>query len=181
MATRVSSSKRRENPGRLAALADAGEDIAKFKKGKMAARVEAPGSRANPSFLDTNVLLYCDDSANPAKQQKALDIVLEHKRNGTGVVSLQVLQEYLANVTRKLGLASGLAKEKVEVYARFRVVEPSLADLLAAIDLYRLHHLSFWDALVLRSAKQAGCRVLLTEDMGNGQIIDGVRIVNPFI
>lgn len=134
-----------------------------------------------PTFLDTNVLLYCDDSASLVKQQRALAIVLENKQKGTGVVSLQVLQEYFANVTRKLGLDPELARRKVEVYARFRVVEPTIVDLLAAIDLYRLHKLSIWDALILRSAKQSGCRVILTEDMQHGQVIDGVRIVNPFI
>lgn len=138
-------------------------------------------SEAYPCFLDTNVLLYCDDSASPAKQQMALEIVSGHKRKGTGVVSVQVLQEYFANATRKLGLDPDLAKQKVEVYARFRVVEPAVADLLAAIDLHRLHKLSIWDALILHSAKQSGCRVLLTEDMQHGQVISGVRIVNPFI
>jgi predicted nucleic acid-binding protein len=141
----------------------------------------ARDSGAYPCFLDTNVLLYCDDSGSPVKQQKALEIVLGHRRKGTGVVSLQVLQEYFANATRKLGLDPDLAKQKVEVYARFRVVEPSVADLLAAVDLHRLHKLSIWDALILRSAKQSGCRVLLSEDMQHDQVIGGVRIVNPFI
>jgi predicted nucleic acid-binding protein len=176
----MSSGKPQSNLGRLRA-AGAGAKSATFETGKLSAKMEAQRSPAHLSFLDTNILLYCDDSASPAKQQKALDIVLQHRRNGTGVVSLQVLQEYFANATRKLGLDPGLAREKVEVYARFRVAEPSVADLLAAIDLYRLQNLSFWDALILRSAKQSGCRVLLTEDMQHGQVIDGVRIVNPFL
>ena len=173
--------KRRSNQGQLVAAVEAGEDSPILRKGKLAATIEAPRPRAYPTFLDTNILLYCDDSASPQKQQKALELVLEHKRNGTGVVSLQVLQEYLANVTRKFGLDPGLAKEKVEVYARFRVVEPSVADLLAAIDLHRIHEVSFWDALVIHSAKLSGCRVLLTEDLQHGQTVTGVRIVNPFI
>lgn len=136
---------------------------------------------AYPCFLDTDVLLYCDDSASPAKQQKAIDVVFEHKRQRTGVVSLQVLQEYFANATRKFGLDPGLARQKVEVYARFRVVEPTVADLLAAIDLHRLQAVSFWDALILRAAIASGCHTLLSEDMQHGQMIGGVRIVNPFI
>ncbi|HEV2135397.1 MAG TPA: PIN domain-containing protein [Terracidiphilus sp.] len=143
--------------------------------------IPAGASGTYPCFLDTNVLLYCDDSGSQAKQRRALEIVLEHRSKGTGVVSLQVLQEYFANSTRKLGLDPDLARQKVEVYARFRVVEPSVTDLLAAIDLYRLHKLSIWDALIVNSAKQSGCRVLLTEDMQHGQAIGGVRIVNPFI
>jgi predicted nucleic acid-binding protein len=65
--------------------------------------------------------------------------------------------------------------------AEFDVVVLELADILAAIDLYRLHGLSFWDALVLRAAKQGGCGVLFSEDMPDAREIDGVRIVNPFL
>lgn len=144
---------------------------------------QAPPAVTRPSrtFLDSNVLLYCDDSANPAKQVRALKLVLDHQRQKTGVVSLQVLQEYFVNATRKLGLDAGLARQKVEVFTRYYVVEPSANDILSAIDLHRLRGFSFWDALVIHSASQAGCRELLTEDMQHGQLINGVRIVNPFI
>jgi predicted nucleic acid-binding protein len=74
-----------------------------------------------------------------------------------------------------------LAKRRVEVFAKFQVTEPAVADVLLAIDLHRLHGLSFWDSLILQSAKQSGCRVLLSEDMQHGQVIDGMRIVNPFL
>ena len=107
--------------------------------------------------------------------------MLDHQRQKTGVVSLQVLQEYFVNATRKLGLDAGLARQKVEVFTRYYVVEPSANDILSAIDLHRLRGFSFWDALVIHSASQAGCRELLTEDMQHGQLINGVRIVNPFI
>jgi len=133
------------------------------------------------SFLDTNILLYCDDRAYISKQQRALELVLEHRAQRTGVVSLQVLQEYFVNATRKLGLDSGLARQKVEDYSRFDVVEPVAVDILAAIDFHRLHRVSYWDALVLHCARKSGCRVVLTEDMQHGREIDGVRIVNPFL
>lgn len=137
-------------------------------------------SRPPRTFIDTNILLYCDDRADPAKQKQALEVVLEHRAQRTGVVSLQVLQEYFVNATRKLGLDPQLARQKVAAYSRFEVVEPVTTDILAAIDFYRLHSFSYWDALVIHCAKRSGCAVLLTEDMQNGQLIDGVRIVNPF-
>jgi len=132
------------------------------------------------SFFDTNVLVYVDDSDFPAKQRRALDLVAEHRRAGTGVVSIQILQEYFVAVTRKLRVDAGIARRKVELLAEFDVVGPDVSDILAAIDLHRLHQFSFWDGLVLRCAKQAGCRVLLTEDMQPGRKVDGVLIVNPF-
>jgi predicted nucleic acid-binding protein len=99
----------------------------------------------------------------------------------TGVISLQVLQEYFVTATGKLKLDAELAKQRIEVFAKLHIAEPAVNDILAAIDMHRLYHVSFWDALILRMAKQTGCRVLLSEDMQHGQEIDGVRIVNPFL
>jgi predicted nucleic acid-binding protein len=132
------------------------------------------------SFFDTNVLIYADDKGSPAKQRRAVELVAEHRRAGTGVVSLQVLQEYFVAATRKLRVDAAVARRKVELLAEFDVAAPELADVLAAIDLHRLHGFSFWDALVLRCAKQSGCTVLLTEDLQDRREVDGVRIVNPF-
>jgi predicted nucleic acid-binding protein len=132
------------------------------------------------SFFDTNVLVYADDKAAPAKQRRALELVVEHRRAGTGVVSLQVLQEYFVTVTRKLGVDAQIVRRKVELLAEFDVAAPDVADILAAIDLHRLHGFSFWDALILRAAKQAGCSVLLSENFQESREIDGIRVVNPF-
>ena len=133
------------------------------------------------SFFDTNVLIYADDKASPAKQRRALDLLAEHRRARTGVVSLQVLQEYFVAVTRKLRVDAAIARRKVELLAEFDVAIPEVADILAAVDWHRLHCFSFWDALIVRAAKQAGCSVLFSEDMQPAREIDGVRIVNPFL
>jgi predicted nucleic acid-binding protein len=132
------------------------------------------------SFFDTNVLVYADDKDAPVKQRRALGLVAEHRRTGTGVVSLQVLQEYFVTVTRKLQVDPRLARRKVELIAEFDVAAPEITDILAAIDLHRLYGFSFWDGLILRAAKQSGCRVLLSEDFQEGREIDGVQVVNPF-
>lgn len=145
------------------------------------ARIQGVQEELPRTFLDTNVLLYAEDSKEPRKRQLAVTLILEHRRQRTGVVSLQVLQEFFVNATQRLRVDPGVARYKVEFHARFHVVEPKAADVLAAIDFHRLHGTSYWDALILICAKQSGCRVLLTEDMQHGQVIDGVRIVNPFV
>ena len=132
------------------------------------------------SFFDTNVLIYADDKAAPAKQRQSLNLLAEHRRAKSGVVSLQVLQEYFVTVTKKLHVDAAIARRKVELLAELDVATLGVPDILAAVDLHRLHSFSFWDALILRAAKQAGCSVLLSEDMQDGREIDGVRIVNPF-
>lgn len=133
------------------------------------------------SFFDSNVLVYTDDASAPAKQRRALELLSEHRRSRTGVVSLQVLQEYFVSVTRKLHLDAALARRKVELLAEFDVASPDVHDILAAIDLHRLHRLSFWDALIVRSAKQSGCGFVFSEDMQAHREIEGVHIVNPFV
>lgn len=132
------------------------------------------------SFLDTNVLAYTDDHDAPAKQRRALELVEEARTLGLGVVSTQVLQEYFVTATRKLGVEVGIASRKTQLFSRLQVVVIDVPDIDAAIDLHRVHQISFWDALVLRAATRAACAVLLSEDLQHGSVVAGVTIENPF-
>jgi len=132
------------------------------------------------SFLDTNVLVYLDDASSAVKQKLAYELFAKHLRDRSGYISLQVLQEYFATATRKLKVAPEVARRKVELYAALHVVSPSLEDILAAIDIHRVTRVSFWDGLILRAAQKAECKVLYTEDLQNGKVFDGLRVVNPF-
>lgn len=131
-------------------------------------------------FLDTNVIAYADDLDSPAKQAIALAILERAYGEAAGVLSLQVLQEYYVTATRKLGVPPADARRKVELLARLEVVKLDPTDLLAAIDLQRLHGFSFWDALIVQAALQARCAVLYSEDLQDGMRIGGMQIVNPF-
>jgi predicted nucleic acid-binding protein len=135
---------------------------------------------AERSFLDSNVLIYTDDGSSPAKQRTAIQLIARCRRQRNGVVSLQVLEEYFSISTRKLGVDAAIARRKVELFSQLSTVATHVEDVLAAIDLHRLHQFSFWDALVIRSAQQAGCSRLYSEDLQHGRRIDGVDIVNPF-
>ena len=132
------------------------------------------------SFFDTNVVIYADDKAAPAKQRRALELLFEHRRGRTGVVSTQVLQEYFVTATRKLHVDVQIARRKLELLAEFDVTIMDVTDILAAIDLHRLHGFSFWDGLIVRAAKQSGCRVLFSENLQHARNIEGISIVNPF-
>lgn len=131
-------------------------------------------------FLDTNVLLYADDEDAGEKRDRARRLLREAFAAGDAVVSTQVLQEYFVNATRKLGVDPAIARRKVEIVAELDVVRIDLDLIYSAIDLHRLHSLSFWDALIVRAAAVAGCGLLLTEDLQHGRVIDGVRIEDPF-
>ena len=132
------------------------------------------------SFLDTNVLVYTDDADAADKQATSLSLLHAGWQTGNVVLSTQVLQEYFAAVTRKLGVDAAIARRKVELFGRLEILGIGHDDILRAIDLHRLHGFSIWDALILTMALKAQCRVLYTEDMQDGLVIDGLRITNPF-
>lgn len=132
------------------------------------------------SFFDTNVLVYSDDADAPAKQATSLSLLRAGWETGNGVLSTQVLQEYFAAVTRKLGVDAVIARRKVELFGRLELLSIGHDDILRAIDLHRLHGFSIWDALIVTMALKAQCRVLYSEDMQDGRVIDGLRIANPF-
>ena len=132
-------------------------------------------------FFDTNILVYADDASDPAKQERAISLIVEHQREGSLVVSLQVLQEYFAAATRKLKLDPATAQAKLEILARGKVVRFTEDDVIAAIELHRLGRISFWDAMIVHAARAVKASVLYSEDLGHGSVVGGVAVRNPFV
>jgi predicted nucleic acid-binding protein len=132
------------------------------------------------SFFDTNILVYTDDADAPDKRSRALALWEAHRQSGHAVISVQVLQEYFAATTRKLGVDPGVAVEKMMLFARADVVNPGAADAVSAARLSIEHKLSFWDAMIVHMADQAGCAVLFSEDLQAGRRMLGLEIVDPF-
>jgi predicted nucleic acid-binding protein len=131
-------------------------------------------------FIDTNILIYADSGDEARKQRIAIDLLRHLRMQRLGVLSTQVLNEYIQVGLRKLGLPHSHLREQLRHYRQFdlSVVTPDTMEL--ALDLHQRHALSYWDALILASAHIAGCAVLLTEDMGHGELLAGVRLLNPF-
>lgn len=132
------------------------------------------------SFIDTNVLVYADSADAAHKQTIAITLIAEHLRAGSGVVSTQVLHEFVNAALRKLSLPLDVVRARLRLYGRFEVVNASANAVHEALDLHALHQLSFWDALIVQAARQSGCVQVLTEDLQAGTTLAGVRIVNPF-
>ena len=131
-------------------------------------------------FLDTNVLIYADDARDPRKRKRAQELIRRLMDEGRSVVSLQILQEFFSAATRKLKMSSEDARHRIVQYSRFDVVTLNTVDLVAAIDLHRLHRVSIWDALVVRAALNGTCTTLHTEDMQDGFVVETLTLRNPF-
>jgi predicted nucleic acid-binding protein len=124
-------------------------------------------------FVDTNILIYAHDADASSKQVRAAAALRELWDSGAGRLSVQVLQEFFVNATRKLAtpLAHMSAREVVSSYGAW-IREPTTADTVTrAIDVAALAQISFWDALIVASAEQAQATQIYSEDLNAGQTI----------
>ncbi len=130
-------------------------------------------------FVDTNIWVYCRDKADPLKQSQAIALVQDLFREHSLVISVQVVSEFHEAMRRLLGATPELA---VATGALLDLQpEPITADTIqGALDLFKSHSLSWWDSVILSSARKAGCHTIYSEDMQSGALIGGVKIVNPF-
>lgn len=132
-------------------------------------------------FFDSNILIYFADGDDPQKQLIAENLIKNAVINDTGVISTQSLQEFFAATTRKLLCTKEKAKEYIENFSEsFTVEQVSVPLILKAINISIKNQFSFWDSLILAAAIQTGCIICYSEDLTNGQIVDGVKILNPF-
>ncbi len=130
-------------------------------------------------FLDTNVLVYAFDTSDREKQARALAVLAQHP---DATISTQVLLEWFAAVTRKLTppMPPATAQKSLESLAKLSMATADAELVVRAAQTSVEHQLSIWDAIVIEAAAIAGCRVLLSEDLNDGQVIRGVRVQNPF-
>lgn len=133
-------------------------------------------------FVDTGVFLYAVDTADPRKHQVARtwrDLLWRQRRGRT---SFQVLQEFYVQACRKTRTASAreLARDEVRDLMSWSPVAPDSVVLERAWSFQDRYQLAFWDAAIVATASAAKCQYLLTEDLQHGQLLDGLRVVNPF-
>lgn len=138
---------------------------------------------ANPlQFVDTNVLIYAHDRSAGAKHDRARALMVKLWEDRAGCLSIQVLQEFYVNATRKVAqpISPEQAAQIIADLAVWQVHQPEVSDVLEAIRLQASQQLSFWDAMILASARRLGCEVLWSEDLNTGQDYEGVVVRNPF-
>jgi len=132
-------------------------------------------------FVDTNVLIYAHDVDASAKHEVAKSVLRELWSQRSGVLSMQVLQEFYVNVTRKIAspLPKDVARLVVNTYAVW-CIETTPAEIMTAFRIEDESKIGFWDALIVASAAKSGAVQILSEDLNAQQVIAGIRIQNPF-
>lgn len=134
-------------------------------------------------FIDTNVFVYSFDTSNQTKQQKANELIKKALHDHVGIISSQVVQEFINVSTRKF--STPMSIQDSEKYLK-QVLSP-LCQVFTSIDLYfkaldvmDRWQFSFYDSLIISAALQADCQTLYSEDLQHNQKIQTLTIVNPF-
>ncbi len=131
-------------------------------------------------FLDTSTIVYAMDLGNPGKRSRSRVLLQEAGEKRSGVISTQVMQDFYVAATRKLGADPLTVKEILHNLMHFEVVTIGPGLINEAIDCSILQRIPFWDALVVVAAEGARCAEIWSEGLTDGQVIRGVKIVNPF-
>ena len=133
------------------------------------------------TFVDTNILIYAHDVDAKAKHDVAKGVLRELWSRRTAVLSMQVLQEFYVNVTRKIAspLPKDVARAVVNSYSIW-CIDATPAEIAAAFRIEDESRIGFWDALIVASALKCGATRILSEDLNAQQTISGVQIQNPF-
>ncbi len=135
-------------------------------------------------FMDSNILIYTFDSRYPNKQKKARELVANALSTQTGIISFQVVQEFLSVSTRKFD--SNLTEQEAQQYI-IQVLTPlcqvfsNMPLYIQAVKIMKRWKYTFYDSLIIAAALQARCQKLYSEDFQHGQVIETLTIINPFL
>ncbi len=129
--------------------------------------------------IDTNILIYAELEPDSEKGMRSADLILRAARDG--VIAVQVLGEFLRFVQRRVPSSFEEAIRQVLLYQAVFLTPPTTDAIInKSSEMARTHRLQFWDCVVCAASAQAGAKMLLTEDMQDGRVIDGLRLLNPF-
>lgn len=131
-------------------------------------------------FIDTNIFIYANDTRDRKKQDIAIALIQQLMKEGRGVISTQVMQEYTAATLAKLNQEAGAVLRQTRLLEAFEVVKQSPDLIRRAIEIRETYKTAFWDACIVSNAEYAGCSEIYSEDLNTGQYYSGIRVINPF-
>lgn len=131
-------------------------------------------------FLDTNILCYLYDSRDVAKQNSAQKIFSNLLTSYDIEISTQVLQEFCNVCLNKIHIPNNKVQDYIKLFSQLPVHLNNSWTISNALTISNETQFSFWDSLILSASEESKCTILLSEDLNDGQIVHGVKIVNPF-
>jgi predicted nucleic acid-binding protein len=133
-------------------------------------------------LLDTNILVYAYDRYDPQKQTMAQGLLTDGIKQENLFLSVQVLGEFFNVVTRHIPqpMSPGEAKEIISTLSILPVQDIDMTMVKRAIGTHELYRISYWDSLIVSAAERAGCRIILSEDLSDGQTYHNILVNNPF-
>jgi predicted nucleic acid-binding protein len=132
-------------------------------------------------FIDTNILVYLFSEIEIEKSDKCSDILNQLSNHVQFVLSTQVINEFSNVSISKFHKDAIEVKSIIDILSEFEIVINDVDIIKKGIDIKFRYQLSFWDSLIVSAAKSAKCNIILSEDLQDGQVIEGVKIQNPFI
>lgn len=135
-------------------------------------------------FFDSNILIYAIDSSpeESRKSTRARQLIRDHIQRRSGVISIQVVQEFFVVATQKIAipLSSGQTLEYLNYLSIMEIVRPDYGMVVTAVHIHKRFQISFWDAMIIQAAASARCDTIWSEDLQDGFKINGLKVVNPF-
>ncbi len=134
-------------------------------------------------FIDSNIFVYSFDQGQPAKKQRSMELIQQALESGLGIISTQVIQEFLNVATQKFAVP--MAIDDAQAYLNLVLnplcqVYPDLMLYDSCLEIQAETKYSFYDSLIIAAAAQAGCELLYSEDLQDGHDVRGLKIVNPY-
>jgi len=139
--------------------------------------------QGDKTFIDSNLIIYAYDISAGKKHEVASKIILDLWNSELGVLSTQVLQKFFVNITQKIPKPLNVksARDIINDLLKWEIVINNGDSIVNAIEIQLRYKYSFWDSLILEAAISSGTTILLSEDFSDGQIVEGVKIKNPFV
>jgi len=129
--------------------------------------------------VDSNLLIYAEFEPDSDKGKRSADLILRSARDG--VIPTQVIGEFLRFAQRRVPDSFEDAVQQALLYQAAFLIPPTTdAVVNKASELALAHNMQLWDCVVCAASTQAGAKVLLTEDMQDGRLVEGLRLINPF-
>ena len=131
-------------------------------------------------FIDTNIIIYANDISDRKRQKPALEIVSGFIKNGNGVISTQVLQEFASVALTKMKLEREIVLRQLVLLEKLEVIQQTASLIRRAVEVQGIYKVSYWDACIIAAAESARCSRILSEDFNTGQYYSGIEVINPF-